>query len=66
MTGALKMRNTQYWKPNMNNLKGKKGREILSQLRSMQAPSTEQLEDEAKKYMEKILAKRRDEETARK
>ena len=66
MIGEVKMRARGYWKPNMNNLKGKKGRQILLQLRNMQSPSTEKLENEAKKCMDRILAQRRDGEITRK
>lgn len=66
MIGAVRMRDRGYWKPNMNNLKGKKGRQILSQLRNMQSPSTEKLENEAKDCMDRILAKRRGGEITRK
>ena len=59
------MRETRYWKPNMNNLKGKKGREIMAQLRNMQKPSTHELEQETNAYMEKILASRQHEKITR-
>ena len=65
MVGEVTMRETRYWKPNMNNLRGKKGREIMAQLRNMQKPSTHELEQEANAYMEKILARRQNEKTTR-
>ena len=42
----------------MNNLKGKKGRAVLAETRSMKAPSTEAIRREADLYMKQILAKR--------
>ena len=65
MTGVVAMQEKKYWKPNMNNLKGKKGRAILMQLRNMQPASTLQVEKEADECMKRILARRKQDETTR-
>lgn len=59
MTGGIIMQVIRYGKPNMNNLKGKKGRAVLAEIRSMKAPSTEEIRREADVYMKQILAKRK-------
>lgn len=63
MTGVVTVQETKFWKPNMNNLKGKKGRAILTQLRNLQPASTEEMEKEADECMRRILAKRQNEKT---
>lgn len=65
MTGVLDVQEPKYWKPNMNNLKGKKGRAILTQLRKMQPASTAQIEKEAEECLKRILARRQNDEAAR-
>jgi len=40
------MQAKRFTKPNMNNLKGKKGRAVLAEIRSMKAPSTEAIRRE--------------------
>ena len=52
------MQAKRFTKPNMNNLKGKKGKAVLAEIRSMKAPSTEAIRREADVYMKQILTKR--------
>ena len=51
-----------YSRPNMNNLKGKKGRAVLEEIRNMKAPSYDDIKGEADECMERIKKKRKEEE----
>ena len=51
-----------YGRPNMNNLKGKKGRAVLEEIRNMKAPSYDDIKGEADECMERIKKKRKEEE----
>ena len=48
----------RYVKPNMTNLKGKKGKAVLAEIRSMRATSMDDVRKEADECMKRILAKR--------
>lgn len=58
MTGGAIMRTTEISKPNMANLRGKLGREIIQTIRNTPAPRYEAIDRELKKKMETILAAR--------
>lgn len=65
MLGGITMRNVVYIKPNMNNLKGKRGRKAFEQICSLQPASRENLKKEADACMERILARRKNERITR-
>ena len=52
----------RYRRPNMNNLRGKKGREILAEIRNMKPAPIDELRKEAEFYMNIILKKREERE----
>ena len=56
----------RYRRPNMNNLRGKKGRAVLEEIRNMKAPSYDDLKREADDCMEQIIKKRQQENECRK
>lgn len=60
MIGGLSMR-TAYFKPNMNNLKGKLGRSILDEIRTAKKPNLDHVKKEADECIERILARRTNE-----
>ena len=62
MDGGITMRERKYIKPNMTNLKGKKGRAILAEIRSMDAKPLDNIRREADECMKRILARRKNEE----
>ena len=68
MTEKLRIRITsvpkepRYRRPNMNNLRGKKGRAVLEEIRNMPAPSYDDIRREAEACMEQIKKKRQEEE----
>lgn len=49
---------TKYVKPNMTNLKGKKGKAILAEIRSMKAKPMDDIRRDADACMSRILARR--------
>lgn len=50
-----------YHKPNMNNLKGKKGKAVLANIREMKATSLEDVRKAADECIKRILDRRRNE-----
>ena len=48
-----------YRVPNMNNLKGRKGRRILEEIRNLPAPDFAPLQEEVDAYVAKIVEDRR-------
>ena len=59
-------RKRRYGRPNMNNLRGKKGRAVLEEIRNMEAPSYDDLKREADDCMVQIKKKRKQEDERRK
>lgn len=59
MFGGVILKDTTYLKPNMNNLKGKKGRAIMDEIRKLKPASHDTVRKEADECMERILAKRK-------
>lgn len=57
------MMRTIYYKPNMNNLKGKVGRAVLAEIRSAKKPDWDSVKREADECMARILARRNDEKS---
>ena len=53
------MRKVKYIKPSMTNLKGKKGKAILAEIRSMDAKPLDDIRREADECMKRILARRK-------
>ena len=56
------MRKVKYIKPSMTNLKGKKGKAILAEIRSMDAKPLDDIRREADECMKRILARRKNNE----
>lgn len=54
------MRTIRYIKPNMTNLKGKKGKAILAEIRSMKAKPMDDIRRDADACMNRILARRKE------
>lgn len=54
------MRAVRYIKPNMTNLKGKKGKAILAEIRNMKAKPMDDVRQDADACMNRILARRKD------
>lgn len=59
MNGGIRMHAMRYSKPNMTSLKGKRGRAILTEIRSMKARPTDDIRNEADACMNRILARRK-------
>lgn len=59
--GGIVMPAIRYTKPNMTNLKGKKGRAILAEIRNMKARPMDDIRLEAEACMNRILARRANE-----
>ena len=55
------MQTVRYVKPNMTCLKGKKGRAILAEIRSMKATPMDDVQKDADECMKRILARRKNE-----
>ena len=53
------MNKIRYYKPSLTNLKGKKGRAILKEIRNTKAEPMDNIRDEADACIERILARRR-------
>mgnify|MGYP003305310819 CR=1 FL=1 len=53
------MREIRYVKPNMTNLKGKKGRAILAEIRRMKAVPLDDVRKDADECIERILVRRK-------
>ena len=61
MTGGIAvMRTIRYVKPNMTNLKGRKGKAILAEIRSMKAKPMDDIRRDADACMNRILARRKE------
>ena len=58
MNGGILMYTARYVKPNMTNLKGKKGKAILAEIRNMKAKPMDDIRREADECMSNILARR--------
>lgn len=58
MNGGIAMRAVRYTKPNMTNLKGKRGKAILAEIRSMKARPMDDIRRDADACMKRILARR--------
>ena len=54
------MHTIRYVKPNMTNLKGKKGRAILAEIRNMKAKPMDDIRRDADACMNRILAGRKE------
>ena len=52
------MNKIRYYKPSLTNLKGKKGRAILKEIRNTKAEPMDNIRDEADACIERILARR--------
>lgn len=52
---------TIYYRPNMNNLKGKVGRAVLEEIRSAKEPDWDSVKKEADECLARILARRSNE-----
>lgn len=52
------MRTIKYVKPNMTNLKGKRGRAILDEIRNMKAKPMDDIRWDADECINRILARR--------
>ena len=59
MTGGVLMREVQYIKPSITNLKGRRGRKAIEELLNAKPKSRESLRLEAEKCKQNILALRR-------
>ena len=53
------MHEIRYYKPSLTNLKGKKGRTVLEEIRNTKAEPMDNIRDEADACIERILARRR-------
>ena len=56
------MHDIRYVKPNMNNLKGKKGKAILAEIRKMKARPMDDIRHDAGVCMNRIIERRQQEE----
>lgn len=61
MNGGIVMHATRYIKPNMTNLKGRRGKAILSEIRNMKAKPMDDVRREADACIDRILARRTNE-----
>ena len=59
MIGGCTVQVIRYVKPNMMNLKGKKGKAILAEIRSMKATPMDDVRKDADECMKRILARRK-------
>lgn len=59
MIGGGTVQGIRYVKPNMMNLKGKKGKAILAEIRSMKATPMDDVRKDADECMKRILARRK-------
>lgn len=59
MIGGGTVQRIRYVKPNMMNLKGKKGKAILAEIRSMKATPMDDVRKDADECMKRILARRK-------
>lgn len=50
--------NVRYYKPNMNNLKGKQGKRIIEEIRKLPVSSIDDIRAESHSYIEKALTKK--------
>lgn len=62
MTGSVRkpQRGTRYLKPNLNNLRGKRGKRLLKFIYNLPAPQTEELSKNVEKYITDALSRRHD------
>lgn len=58
MSRGIIMRTIRYMKPNMTNLKGKKGRAIIEEIRNAEIKSMDDIKRDADACMNRILARR--------
>lgn len=62
MNGGCAMRTINYVKPNMTNLKGKKGRAVLAEIRNAKSRPMDDIKRDADACMNRILARRKNEQ----
>lgn len=53
------MQKNKYVKPNMTNLKGKKGRAVLAEIRNMKATPMDDVRKDADECMKRIIERRK-------
>lgn len=58
MLGGITVKDVAYIKPNMNNLKGRRGKAVLSEIRNAKAPKMDDVRKDADACMKRLLATR--------